>query len=410
MAKMHNLSIFARPITQRILHSLAAQEPICLSLVGGPLLGKSVLLAHIARQLSASDENPAQVTHIRCGQVSPGDSLPQRPEGDGRWPEGDGRWVVLLDDCDRMAEWPAETGRRWTEWLVADQPRRGLVLASRQPLYAGASRELAGAVPYLQQHFLGLIDGEEAARIALSGLGNSSAEGQMSGALVEWCGGHPFLLDRLAHLLPDVRGLIGGQPLGPAHLPLLRMRLVAVYGRQLFDRQWQAVEASSGAEGQPVEALLRLLLRRLLRFDELSPVQMEPMHWLLVQGLVAVESHGYRLFSPLLTDYLALRFGAGGASVPASQPETGAVQALVEREAHRFTPQEKSLMLYFLERPGTIVSVDELLADVWQKPDGSVRRVQEGIRRLRQRLAEFNGAVGTIDNEWGQGYRYVPVG
>ncbi|HRJ40878.1 MAG TPA: helix-turn-helix domain-containing protein, partial [Caldilineaceae bacterium] len=130
----------------------------------------------------------------------------------------------------------------------------------------------------------------------------------------------------------------------------------------------------------------------------------------LVQGLVAVESHGYRLFSPLLTDYLALRFGAGGASVPASQPETGAVQALVEREAHRFTPQEKSLMLYFLERPGTIVSVDELLADVWQKPDGSVRRVQEGIRRLRQRLAEFNGAVGTIDNEWGQGYRYVPVG
>ena len=53
--------------------------------------------------------------------------------------------------------------------------------------------------------------------------------------------------------------------------------------------------------------------------------------------------------------------------------------------------------------------MDELLAEVWQRPDGSVRRVQEGIRRLRHRLTEFNGLVGTIDNEWGQGYRYVPT-
>jgi len=123
-----------------------------------------------------------------------------------------------------------------------------------------------------------------------------------------------------------------------------------------------------------------------------------------------VDSHSYRLYSPLFQEFLALKLQVDVAAAPRSVADAGAVQALIEREAYRFTPQEKSLLLYFLERPGEIVSVEELLAQVWQRPDGSVRRVQEGIRRLRHRLAEVNGAVGTIDNEWGQGYRYVPIG
>lgn len=133
------------------------------------------------------------------------------------------------------------------------------------------------------------------------------------------------------------------------------------------------------------------------------------MNWLLVQGMVGIDGQGYRLFSPLLADYLALKLQMDPAETPVSTPGQGTVHALVERESHRFTPQEKNLLLYFLDRPGAIVAVDELLAEVWQRPDGSVRRVQEGIRRLRHRLTEFNGVVGTIDNEWGQGYRYVPI-
>lgn len=265
-------------------------------------------------------------------------------------------------------------------------------------------------LPYFQQSFLGLIDSEEAGRLAAASLAAFPEGEALVTPLVEWCGGHPFLLDRVAELLLDVTGMLPvGQRLGANHLPLLRLRLAAAYGRLLFDRQRQAVECRSDGPDNPIAALLHQMIRRPVRFDELSPAQMEPMNWLLVQGMVGIDSQGYRLFSPLLADYLALKLQVDPAVTRAIEPETGDLHALVERESHRFTPQEKNLLLYFLDRPGTIVSVDELLAEVWQRPDGSVRRVQEGIRRLRHRLTEFNGAVGTIDNEWGQGYRYVPV-
>jgi DNA-binding response OmpR family regulator len=47
---------------------------------------------------------------------------------------------------------------------------------------------------------------------------------------------------------------------------------------------------------------------------------------------------------------------------------------------------------------------------VWKRPDASPRRVQEAIRRLRLQLEEASPPVGSIENERGQGYRFVPAG
>ena len=400
MVKMHKLSIFARPSLQRIVQNLCAEQPISVSLVGGPLLGKSALLAHLEKELSGVVEGNPAVVRINCAQSRPGDLPPAPPS--------DACQIFLLDNFHSIAQWSDDERQPWGAWLAASPAGRGLLLASRLPVHE-LGLDGGSPLPYFQQSFLGLIDGEEASRLVAAPLSTFPESEALVTPLVEWCGGHPFLLDRVAELLLDVAGMLPvGQRLGANHLPLLRLRLAAAYGRLLFDRQWQAVECRSDSADNPIAALLHQMIRRPVRFDELSPAQMEPMNWLLVQGMVGIDGQGYRLFSPLLADYLALKLQVDTPVTRAIEPETGNVHALVERESHRFTPQEKNLLLYFLERPGTIVSVDELLAEVWQRPDGSVRRVQEGIRRLRHRLTEFNGAVGTIDNEWGQGYRYVP--
>ncbi len=401
MVKMHSQSIFARTSLQRILQSLCAEQPVSVSLVGGPLLGKSALLAHLENELSRTAGDGLSVLRINCAQARPTHPPPPAPESGPRQ-------IFLLDNFHSISQWHADERRPWNEWLASSTPERGLLLASRLPVHElGLDGGLP--LPYFQQSFLGLIDGEEATRVVAASLSPFPESETLVAPLVEWCGGHPFLLDRVAELLLDVAGMLPvGQGLGTIHLPLLRLRLAAAYGRLLFDRQWQAVECRSDSTDNPIAALLHQMIRRPIRFDELSPAQMEPMNWLLVQGMVGIDGQGYRLFSPLLADYLALKLQVDTPVTRAVAPDTGNVHALVERESHRFTPQEKNLLLYFLERPGAIVSVDELLAEVWQRPDGSVRRVQEGIRRLRHRLTEFNGAVGTIDNEWGQGYRYVP--
>ena len=403
MAKMHTISIFARPARQRILHNLRADPPVSVALAGGALLGKSTLLAHLAEELSGSGGH--SVVLVDCAQSR----LGAQPPGP---PETGGCWSVFVDNWDVIAGWPDEDRRRWAEWIGASQPGRGLLLACRHPLHeAAVALGFGSPLPHIQQTFLGLIDGAEAGRVVQAALAAYPESGGLGPALVEWCGGHPFLLDRVGDLLADVAALLpGGQGPGQAHLPLLRLRLAAAYGRPLFDSQWRAVGCGGESADESRLPLLRQLLLRPIRFDEVTPAQAEPMNWLLVQGLVGVDSHSYRLYSPLFQEFLALKLQVDVAAAPRSVADAGAVQALIEREAYRFTPQEKSLLLYFLERPGEIVSVEELLAQVWQRPDGSVRRVQEGIRRLRHRLAEFNGAVGTIDNEWGQGYRYVPIG
>ena len=75
----------------------------------------------------------------------------------------------------------------------------------------------------------------------------------------------------------------------------------------------------------------------------------------------------------------------------------------------QLTKIEGVLLRYFQIHANEVVSSEQLLAEVWKRPDSSPRRVQEAIRRLRMELEEASPPVGSIENERGQGYRFVPA-
>ncbi len=68
------------------------------------------------------------------------------------------------------------------------------------------------------------------------------------------------------------------------------------------------------------------------------------------------------------------------------------------------------MLRYLAQRANEVVSSPELLVAVWKLPaTTSDRRVQEAIRRLRSQLKAQTPPIGVIENERGQGYRFVPM-
>ena len=70
---------------------------------------------------------------------------------------------------------------------------------------------------------------------------------------------------------------------------------------------------------------------------------------------------------------------------------------------------EAALLRYLQKQGGMVVSTDQLLANVWKRPDSSTRRVQEAIRRLRLQLEQQTPPIGVIENDRGRGYRFIPA-
>ena len=64
----------------------------------------------------------------------------------------------------------------------------------------------------------------------------------------------------------------------------------------------------------------------------------------------------------------------------------------------QFTKIEASLLRYFQAHQLETVSTEQLLAEVWKRPDATNRRVQEAIRRLRLHLEAANPPIGAIEN------------
>ena len=75
----------------------------------------------------------------------------------------------------------------------------------------------------------------------------------------------------------------------------------------------------------------------------------------------------------------------------------------------QFTKTEASLLRYFQTHQNQTVSTEQLLSEVWKRPDATNRRVQEAIRRLRLHLEAAHPPIGAIENDRGRGYRFVPA-
>ena len=64
---------------------------------------------------------------------------------------------------------------------------------------------------------------------------------------------------------------------------------------------------------------------------------------------------------------------------------------------------EFELMSYLTQRPGSVVTRDELLREVWKQPFGGSNVVDVVVRALRRKLGGSAWVIGTVK---GHGYQY----
>ncbi|HUK18396.1 MAG TPA: winged helix-turn-helix domain-containing protein, partial [Bryobacteraceae bacterium] len=78
---------------------------------------------------------------------------------------------------------------------------------------------------------------------------------------------------------------------------------------------------------------------------------------------------------------------------------------LATRDGARFnlTKLEFGLMSYLSQRPGSVVTRDELLREVWKQPFGGSNVVDVVVRGLRRKLGGDAWVIGTVK---GHGYQY----
>jgi hypothetical protein len=260
----------------------------------------------------------------------------------------------------------------------------------------------------------------------------------------------------MGDILQEVeRMLPSGVGVGPQHLPLLRLRL-AEHGRTLFETLWRRLQLPPAPLKKPVVlGLVARLVQGPLPLAALGQEESSTINWIFNQGLIACctvrpgagegardgaaaetdggeSAIGYAFFSPLLTEFLQERLnetppdgvtsnGARAAAIAPAQ-KSGANRSTKAQAAKppepvdispafldRLTKTEVALLGYFQSRSNQIIAPEQLLRDVWRRPDATARRVQEAIRRLRLVLDEADPPIGTIENDRGRGYRFVPA-
>ncbi|HLK69086.1 MAG TPA: winged helix-turn-helix domain-containing protein [Bryobacteraceae bacterium] len=93
-----------------------------------------------------------------------------------------------------------------------------------------------------------------------------------------------------------------------------------------------------------------------------------------------------------------------GSSKPSVELDVSRRQ-LATRDGGRFnlTRLEFELMSYLSQRPGSVVTRDELLREVWKQPFGGSNVVDVVVRGLRRKLGGNSWVIGTVK---GHGYQY----
>lgn len=323
------------------------------------------------------------------------------------------RLVVLLDNFDRVFE------NQLVHPETVDELRpltleMALLVATEQPLH-DLDRELAASPLFnvMTQLFLGLLD-TPATRAWLGAYAQEApVVAALEDDLTELTGMHPFMLRKLGDILLEVRQLFPtGAAMPPAaQLPLLRLRL-AEHGRLLFETTWKRLQRlSPRLRPESVDYLLRRLLAGTVPLTDIPLEHAAALNWLINQAIVTCcvrpRQNGYQFFTPLFGEFMERRLQPVTPARPSAP--TAADAALSAAELDQFTKTEAALLRYFQTHQNETVSVDQLLADVWRRPDATHRRVQEAIRRLRLQLEESDPPLGVIENDRGRGYRFIPT-
>ena len=315
------------------------------------------------------------------------------------------RLVLLMDNFDSVFTDQLLTPESMDELRPLTR-ELALVVATEQPLH-DLDRDLAASPLFnvMTQLILGLLEPDAARRWLGDTATRYPALTPLLDDFLTLTGGHPFLLRRVADIIVELQNMPApDRPLGQEHLPLLRLRL-AEHGRLLFVTYWRLLQdPPPRIDTRILVPLLKQLIQGHVALTQTAREHIPTLNWLINQGMVVYDEQGYRLFSPLLAEFLANRLS--GVTMPAppraaDKPESAIFADLTKIEA--------ALLRYFLAHSNEVVSHEQLLADVWKRPDASPRRVQEAIRRLRLQLDQAMPPVGTIENDRGRGYRFVPA-
>lgn len=320
------------------------------------------------------------------------------------------RIVFLLNNFDAILEGPYITQDQLNE-LRPLANELAMVVGSRQPLY-DIDIHLASSSLFnvMSTQFVGLLEQEAAEEwIASYRATFPELSSELIGPLARITGRHPFLLARLRETLLEVRKMLpAGKPLDMAELELITLRL-AEHGQLLFGNLDKTLnEAPPRAPQSTVNDLLSRMIAGPVPQAAVAPEQKAALSWLINQAVVAYEEQAYRLFTPLFADFLRQRLAA--------QDARRSVSAAIDADALPPTGDsslpriEAELLRYLAQRADQVVSSGELLVAVWKLPaTTSDRRVQEAIRRLRNHLKTQTPPLGVIENERGQGYRFIPI-
>ncbi len=317
------------------------------------------------------------------------------------------RLVVLLDNFDCVLLNDNVTSDILNE-LRFMASRLGLIVSTEYPLHDLSQNLSASPLFKMHQHFLGLLE-PDAAQEWIEVYGQRIPWAPPVGrALREILGGHPFMLARMNDIFLEIQPLLSAQDrIEIEHLPLIKLRL-AEHARPLFTTIWCKL---NDAQDQTVLSLVKQLITAPIAIGQIPVEQQAALNWLINYAIVAYDGRTYHLFSPLLQEFLADQMGVAQQTL-AIWPVTATTVTASSGPTDIFEtlpPKEAELLRYFQAHSHTVISVEQLLADVWNQPDASPRRVQEAIRRLRNHLNEHTPRIGVIENERGIGYRYIPV-
>ena len=317
------------------------------------------------------------------------------------------RLILLFDNFDSVFE------AKLLSWDIVNELRPltlelAMVVATEQPLH-DLDRELAASPLFnvMTQLFIKLVE-PEAARAWISSYSDSYPEiPQLLPDLLEITGAHPYLLHGIGDVLQEVQQMLPPESvIGAEHFPLIRLRL-AEHGRLLFTKLWRKLQDPPvRTNAESVLPLITQLLRQPLSMTQLGREQFSIINWLINQAMVSVGTTGYQLFSPLFGEFVASRLPQQAPIIHSSPHHSITSDAPIYQN---LTKIETSLLHYFETYSNSVVSTEQLLSDVWKRPDASPRRVQEAIRRLRKQLEEAEDPVGVIENDRGRGYRFVPA-
>jgi len=316
------------------------------------------------------------------------------------------RIVLLYDNFDKVFRSQVLNPDKLNEMRPLTT-ELAMVVATEQPLH-DLDSELAASPLFnvMTQHFIGLINKDSALRWLQLYAESYPIISEMSDELLVSTGTHPYLLYRISDILSEMQAILQSGVTDSEIFPHINLRL-GEHGRLLFATQWRVLQnPPRSISSESVMDILHHLLQNPLPLSKVRRDQMSTVNWLLNQAILKVGPDGYQLFSPLLNGFIAARLKEMNRPMHNQIPSAVYDKVGIYQD---LTKIESALLRYFEVNSNQVIAPEQLLADVWKRPDASTRRVQEAIRRLRLQLDEIEPPIGVIENDRGRGYRYVPA-